>query len=285
MLRFPKEGSNIVIMFAYPLHRMLFFLLLGAFSWSHGQDQVLSVSGYYQGLNLFISNPIKADGYGYCVQKVLVNGNVLPASIQSDYFEINLALFDLKKGDEIFVELDHGAECLPRFVNPEVLLPLSTFMTTSLTATAAGKVTWVTSNESGKLNFIVEQFKWGRWVSAGEVQGKGSRTANTYSLSIIPTSGKNKIRISQTDNTGQTRSSQAIYFQSNVPAVVKTPAKVKSLLYFKSNGAATKTKFELYDPYGNLLIKGYDSQINCSSLLNGVYYINFDNKSEKIIKY
>ena len=96
-------------MLVNPLPRFLFLLLLGSFGFTNAQDQVLSVSGYYQGLNLFISNPIKSDGYGYCVQKVLVNGNVLPASIQSDYFEINLSLFDLKKGDEIFVELDHGA--------------------------------------------------------------------------------------------------------------------------------------------------------------------------------
>ena len=272
-------------MLVNPLPRFLFLLLLGSFGFINAQDQVLSVNGYYQGLNLFISNPIKSDGYGYCVQKVLVNGNVLPASIQSDYFEINLSLFDLKKGDEIFVELDHGAECLPRFVNPEVLLPLSTFIINGLNAASNGKVTWVASNESGKLNFIVEQFKWGRWVSAGEVQGKGLRSASTYSLSIIPTSGKNKVRISQIDNTGKIRSSQAVTFQSNIAPVIKTPAKVKTILYFKSNGKPAKPKFELYDAYGNLLIKGYDSQMNCSSLLNGIYYINFDNKSEKIIKY
>ncbi|MFM7565307.1 MAG: hypothetical protein ACKO4K_01020 [Flavobacteriales bacterium] len=284
-MRFPKEASNIVSMLSRSLHRCVFVLLVSCVGYGVAQDQVLSLGGYYQGLNLFISNPIKADGYGYCVQKVLVNGNVLPASIQSDYVEINLALFDLKKGDEIFVELDHGAECSPRFVNPEVLLPLSTFVINSLSATPTGKVTWVASNESGKLNFMVEQFKWGRWVAAGEVQGKGTRSANTYTLSIIPTSGKNKIRISQIDNTGQTRSSQPVTFQASQPAVIKTPAKVKSMLYFKTNGKAAKTKFELYDAYGNLLIKGYDSQINCSSLLNGIYYINFDNKSEKIIKY
>ena len=156
-------------MLSRSLHRCVFVLLVSCVGHGVAQDQVLSLGGYYQGLNLFISNPIKSDGYGYCVQKVLVNGNVLPASIQSDYFEINLSLFDLKKGDEIFVELDHGAECLPRFVNPEVLLPLSTFIINGLNAASNGKVTWVASNESGKLNFIVEQFKWGRWVSAGEV--------------------------------------------------------------------------------------------------------------------
>lgn len=62
-----------------------------------GSSQILSVSGYYEGMNLFVSNPIKNDGYGYCIHKVLVNGNVLPASIQTDYFEIDLTLFSLKE--------------------------------------------------------------------------------------------------------------------------------------------------------------------------------------------
>jgi hypothetical protein len=252
---------------------------------AHFSAQILSLSGHYEGMNLFVSNPIKADGYGYCIDKVLVNGNILPASIQSDYFEIDLSIFNLKKGEEIFVELEHGDGCLPSFVNPEVLLPFSTFELITLTANADGGISWSTKNESGKLTYSVEQFKWNRWVGAAEVLGMGQKTTNQYFIDIIPTSGENKIRVSQTDNTGKTRSSRIISFTSKVKAVTMSPVKVKSKLFFYSDNLPVKTKYELYDAFGNLLKKGYADFVDCSDLLSGIYNVNYDNKSEKIIKY
>lgn len=277
----PPEGFNIVAVIPLKFSTLLLSLLITV----GAAGQILSLSGYYEGMNLFVSNPIKNDGYGYCIHKVLVNGNVLPASIQTDYFEIDLSLFNLKKGEEVFIELEHGEGCLPSFVNPEVLLPYSTFDLISIQANADGKITWSTKNESGKLTFLVEQYKWNRWVLAAEVLGKGSKNTNQYTIDILPTSGYNKVRVAQIDNTGQKRTSKAVGFTSTIKSIKKTPSKVKSNLYFKAESVLTKTKFEIYDAYGNLLKKGFDHTINCADLLNGIYNINYDNKSEKFIKY
>jgi hypothetical protein len=268
------------------MKRFVVSFLFIAFSTSvSGQDQLLSIGGYFEGMNVFVNNPIKSDGYGYCINKVLVNGNVLPASIQTEHFEIDLSLFNFKKGDEVFIELDHAEGCTPRFVNPEVLLPFSTFEITSLTASADGKVKWSTKNESGRLPYYVEQYKWDRWVTAAEVQGTGYKSENNYVIEIVPTSGYNKIRVSQVDNTGQRRNSKSVGFTSKIASVTKSPSKVKTQLYFKSSGKAAKTKYEIYDAYGNLLKKGFDQSVDCTELLNGIYFINYDNKTEKIIKY
>ena len=276
-----EEGFNIVSMILNKVQTVILFLLFSFF----GYGQILSVSGYYEGMNLFVSNPIKNDGYGYCIHKVLVNGNVLPASIQTDYFEIDLTLFSLKKGDEVFIELEHGDGCTPSFVNPEVLLPFSTFDVVSITANDQGKISWSTKNESGKLTYLVEQYKWDRWVVAAEVLGKGSKSSNQYAIEIIPTSGYNKVRVAQIDNTGVKRHSKSVGFTSTTKSIKKSPSKVKSNLYFKAEGVLTKTKYELYDAFGNLLKKGFDHTVECTELLNGIYNINYDNKSEKFIKY
>jgi len=260
---------------------LLFFGFWVGFS----EAQILSISGQYEGMNLFVSNPIKTDGYGYCIDKVLVNGIILPASIQTEYFEIDLGLFQFKKGDDIFIELEHGESCMPTFVNPEVLLPFSTFEITSISADSKGKITWSTKNESGKLVFSVEQYKWGRWVQAGEVLGKGLKTANSYSLDIIATSGVNTVRVAQTDNTGIKRSSKSVSFTSNAKTLSLSPIKVKTKVYFKAGNVETKTKYEVYDVYGNLLKKGYANAVDCSDLLNGIYHVNYDHKTDKIIKY
>ena len=263
----------------------IFLIVLLVITVGSNHAQILSLSGHYEGMNLFVSNPIKSDGYGYCIDKVLVNGNILPASIQTEHFEIDLRLFQLKKGDEVFVELEHGEGCTPSFVNPEVLLPFSTFEITAISATSDGKITWSTKNESGKLAFDVEQYKWNRWVAAAEVQGKGQKTTNSYSIDIIPTSGVNKIRVSQTDNTGTKRSSKSISFTSKVKSVALSPVKVKTAVYFKAEEVPTKTKYEVYDAFGNLLKKGFSDHVDCSDLLSGIYLVNYDNKTEKIIKY
>ena len=45
-----------------------------------------------------------------------------------------------------------------------------------------------------------------------------------------------------------------------------------------------KTRFEVLDAYGNLLKAGFANNVDCKNIVNGIYYINYDNKTEKFIK-
>lgn len=261
----------------------ILFILIMKFSLL-AQDKLLSLDGTYQDKALVVYNPPQADGFGFCVNRVLVNGEILPAAIQSAHFEINFKLFQLKKGETVFVVLEHSSGCEPRFVNPEVLLPKSTFRCTAISADKTGMVNWTTMDESGSLDFIIEQYRWNRWVEAGQVKGKGTKAANTYRFQVTPHSGKNQIRVSQIDNSGVKRSSQVTYFSSGLPALKLSPTKVRDYLYFKAAGKEAKTKYEVYDAYGNLLKIGLSSKVDCRNLVSGVYFINYDNKTEKFIK-
>jgi hypothetical protein len=248
------------------------------------QTKFLSVEGYYQGKNVIVSNPPLSDGYGYCVYKVTVNGDILPATIQTANFEIDFSLFRLKKGEKVFVVLEHAENCAPRFMNSQVLLPKSTFECISISSDNEGLLKWSTKGEDGVLDFKIEQFRWDRWVEMGFVKGVGTKDIHNYTFQITPHSGKNTIRVSQTDNTEEKRSSKQISFTSNSPKVKKTPSCVSDFIYFKASGQNVKTKFEIYDAYGNLLKTGFSDSIDCRSLVNGVYFINYDNKSEKFIR-
>ena len=84
---------------------LLLFLILPLFVF--GQYKLLSTEGQYQGDKLFIKNPKQMDGFGYCIIKVTVNGEVLPASIQSPNFEVDFSLFNLEIGDDVFVVIEH----------------------------------------------------------------------------------------------------------------------------------------------------------------------------------
>ncbi len=260
------------------------FILLFFVCQSNAQEKLLSLDGTYQDKNLVVYNPSQSDGFGFCVTKVLVNGEILPAAIQSAHFEINFQLFQLKKGESVFVVLEHANGCEPRFVNPEILLPKSTFKCTAITADKSGMINWTTTDEAGSLDFVIEQYRWNRWVEAGQVKGNGTKQTSTYHFQIMPHSGKNQIRVSQIDNTGDKRSSQATFFHSGLPSPKISPTKVRDNLYFRAGTTDVKTKFEVYDAYGNLLKIGFATMVDCRNLVSGVYFINFDNQTEKFIK-
>ena len=258
--------------------------MIGCTSVIFSQEKLFSIEGSFQGKNLFVNNPPQSDGFGYCVSKVLVNGDILPASIQTSNFEVDFSLFGLKSGDKVFVVLEHAEGCEPKFINPEVLLPKSTFTCNKISANANGLLQWQSTGENGSLDYLVEQFRWGRWVDVGQVKGVGTAQMNQYQFELSPHSGTNKVRVSQIDNTGNKRSSETTTFNSTVPKVKKYPAKVTDYIYFQNNGKSVKTKFEVYDAFGNLLKVGFNDKVDCRNLVNGVYFINFDNTSEKFIK-
>ena len=72
-----------------------------------------------------------------------------------------------------------------------------------MSVTPNGKLTWKTSGENGRLPFVIEQYRWNKWVGVGEVQGKGTEGSNTHEFLISPHSGENTIRVAQFDHSGR----------------------------------------------------------------------------------
>lgn len=261
-----------------------FVLLLTMFFLNVAAYGALSIEGTYQGKNLYVQNPMDDEGFGYCATKVTVNGDIMPGGTSMGAFEIDFTLFNIEIGEPVFIVIEHNDGCKPKILNPEVLLPRSTFIVVDMNISDDGMLKWTTKDEQGKLPFVIEQYRWNKWVSIGEVQGLGGGQVNSYEFKITPHSGENTVRIVQIDHSGTKRPSKEKKFMSNTPTVTKTPAKVKNEIKFIANGAPAETRYEIYDAYGNIVKKGVGSTVNCSNLLRGVYYINFDNVNEKFIK-
>ena len=243
----------------------------------------LSIEGTYQGKNLYIQNPMDDEGFGYCATKVTVNGDVMPGGTGFGAFEIDFGLFNIALGEPVFIVIEHHDGCKPKILNPEVLLPRSTFNVVAI-AVKDNKLRWETTNEKGKLPYIVEQYRWNKWVNVGEVEGIGTAGNNKYEFAVVPHSGENIFRVVQIDHSGEKRTSDQVKYKSTLAPVVKTPAIVKDKIDFTSNEAPVETRYEIYDAYGNIVKKGVGNNVNCSNLLKGVYYINFDNTNEKFVK-
>ena len=257
----------------------IFFTLFIVFTALTLKAGLITLEGNYQGKNLYIQNPFAGSGVGFCFSEVTVNGEVTTDEINSSAFEIDLSIFNFKNGDKVEIKIKHKDDCKPKVLNPEVLKPKSTFEVVSIKVEKDGLLKWTTKNENGKLPFIVEQFRWSKWVKVGEIQGKGVENNTDYSIKVPEHSGENKFRVKQIDYSGNPRYSDPVKFKSTLAEVQFGPLKVAEEIMFSD-----ETMYEIYDSYGNIVKKGTTKRVEVGNLQKGIYYLNYDNKSDKFIK-
>lgn len=261
----------------------LFLMGLLVLGYSFNSFADFSIEGHYQGKNIYVQNPSDEDGFGFCISKVTVNGDVIPVDIYSSAFQINLSEYGIEIGEEVIIVFEHEDGCKPKLLNPEALRPKSTFVLNDISCTNEGVLDWSTTEESGKLNFLIEQYKWNKWVVIGEVTGVGTPELNTYRFNVLPHSGENLIRLAQIDNTSKKRVTKTVSFTPTIGAPILQNKPEEQTLEFVVTGKKVKTKYEIFDAYGNIVKKGYNSTVNYANLKKGVYHINFDNSNEKIV--
>ena len=90
--------------------------------------------------------------------------------------------------------------------------------------------------------------------------------------------------MTQTDNSGKKRISEEIIQESKIQEFSMTPTSVRDDIFFYSGGKKAKTRYEVYDAFGNLLKVGFANHVDCRNIVNGIYYMNYDNKNEKFLK-
>jgi len=269
------------------LYITLLLCISALYTNAQSSSTVLLVEGNYQGKNLFVQNPFRSNNVGFCTIKVLVNDNTTTDEISSSAFEIDLSLHKLAVGDPVVVKIEHSLDCTPKVLNAEVLRPKSSFDVTSFDIDDKGKMNFKTTNEQGKLTYTIEQYIWNKWVPVGEVDGEGTAGEHNYEFQLTPHSGENKVRFKQVDYTNKPRYSQPKTFTDpTVKDVDFNPKKVDGKISFVESGTEkkVKTRFEIYDSYGNVVKKGYGDEADCSALKKGAYYINYDSKDSQFIK-
>lgn len=252
------------------------FLLMITASFS--MAGVIVLEGNYMGKNIYLKNPNRGAGVGFCVSEITINGRLSPDEVNQYAFEIDFGNFNLKVGDKVIINIKHGDDCKPEVLNPEVLKPKSTFDTKQISFSKDGILEWTTDSESGKLDYIVEQFRWNKWVKVGEVSGKGVPGTHNYSFKITPHSGENKARVKQVDYTGKPRYSKPATFTSSVTEISIDGDKFKNTIEFQGG----ETMFELYDQYGTIVKRGFGKSVDISKFDKGTYYLSFDNTTKTI---
>ena len=254
------------------MRQLLSLIAVGLLYFHQVGAKVIVVEGKYQNKNIFVQNGFTSSGVGYCAYEVIVNGQVATDEINASSFEIDLIPFRLKYGEKVTIEIKHREDCSPRILNPEALKPKATFETTSLSLSPTGLLTWSTVNENGSLPFIIEQFKWNKWVPVGEVQGLGISSSNQYSFQTEVHSGENKIRIKQVGYGALPKFSKSVTTMATIDPVVYSTSKNAEDIVFSN-----QTMFEVYDVFGQIVKKGFGKSIHIDNLKRGHYFLCYDN--------
>jgi len=246
-------------------------LLAGFFKF---KASVLVVEGRFQNKNIIIQNSIGTSGAGFCATEIKVNGQITTDEVNSSAFEVDLAAMKIIPGQKVIIEIIHKSDCIPVILNPEVLKPKATFDILDLKINPSGILTWVTKNENGALPFIVEQFKWNKWVQVGLVSGIGNPDVHEYTFQVSTHSGENKFRIKQLGLESTPRVSSAV--------TINTQMAKPSFMLTKDNDKiqfTTETCFEMYDTFGILVKKGFGIETDITNCVKGKYYLSFDNQT------
>ncbi len=239
---------------------------------------VFVLEGVYQGKDVYIQNPFGAEGVGFCIYEVRVNGQVTSDEINSSAFAVDLSMYEFELGDEVVITIRSKADCSPKIINPEAISPVSSCEFADLTLLPSGEFTWNTTGENGKIPFIIEHYKWNKWVQIGSVLGEGNAEKASYAVQVKLPAGENTIRLKQKDYNGERLSPEANVFKSGNPVELVSD-KVNNEIEFTG-----KTHYELFDSYGELVSTGYDDSVDVKELSKGTYYLNFEKRSGKEIR-
>ena len=257
------------------LKLILCMLLLGASEMSGG---VIVIEGHYQLRNLYVVNGETASGVGFCTVEVTVNGDVTNDEWNSTAFEVDLSQYGFEMGDPVMVQISYKEDCEPRILNPGALKPAPTFEVKDITI-ADNILSWETVNEQGMIPYIVQQYKWNKWVKIGEVQGVGTSNLNTYEFKVEPVSGQNRFRVIQKSYEGKVRKSPDVSFASNQAPVEFSYDRKRQLISFTRS-----TSYEIYNKYGQIIKRGVAKEVDVSPLRRSNYYLTYDNATDEFTK-
>ena len=254
---------------------LVFFLFISTIA----SSQELNIQGVFTGANVYIVNPFTDSEDRFTIESIFINDKEYINDFESSAFEIDLAHMGFKLGQDLRFCIRYKDSIMPSIVNIEAIKALSSFEMKRAFVDKDQFLNWKCSNEMGSLPFNVQQYRWNKWVTIGQLRGVGTYGVNHYRIKVPVHSGKNMFRIHQVDYTEKDKYSDTIQYKSKLKPIYLVNKKVKRELKFSA-----PTQFQIFDLFGNLIYDGYGAEVRFDDLIPGKYYVNFDNTIGEFIK-
>ena len=242
-------------------------------------QQTIDVAGLYQGENLLVVNETNPDGVGFCCYEVRVNGLVTADQVNSHAFEVDLRSHGLALGKGVAVRLMHRPGCAPRILNPEVIAPSPGFELIEFEADDNGEVRWVTSEERGRMPFVLQQLKWGKWVDVVRVDGLGGPGERHYNARFKPVQGENILRLTHLAADGALEVKGEARFTSKANPIRFDYDPRNERMAFSE-----ETQYEVVNAFGTVVLQGHGKEVILRYLARGEYFVNYGARSETFKK-
>lgn len=254
----------------------LFIGLFGIFNGAVAQEAEFTMTGEYQGKNIYVQNPLSPDRINFCTSEVYLNERVVNTAPKTSAFEVDLSA--LKVGDPVFIKIIHKEGCRPKVINPQVIRSKSKFQFLNVNADALS-IHWSTVGELPYGKFFLEHYKNKKWVNIETMLGKGSFDANQYNLEPKHHTGDNKYRLKYVQNNGKIFFSLVFSYFHDVEPISFFPTMVIDKITL-----SRATEYAVVDSYGNQIAEGNGEEIELSSLKAGLYFLYVDNREERFVK-
>ncbi len=242
----------------------------------HSQYSEYTITGEYQGKNIYVQNPLSTDKINFCTSEIYLNETLVNRSPKSSAFEINLS--KLAIGDPVFIKIVHKDGCKPKIINPQVVRSKSKFQFLSENADAIS-IQWITIGELPYGKFHLEHYRNKNWINSQTVSGKGSFDSNQYSVKPNHHSFDNKYRIKYVQNDGKIFFSGIFTYFHDVEPISFFPSMVVDKITL-----SRASDYSVVDSFGNQISNGTGKEIDLNNLKAGLYFLYVDNREEKFVK-
>ena len=240
------------------------------------QNVEYTMTGEYQGKNIYVQNPLSTDKINFCTSEVYLNERLINSSPKTSAFEIDLS--QLTIGGYVFIKILHKEGCAPKIINPQVIRGKSKFQFLNENADALS-VHWSTVGELEFGKFFLEHYRNKKWENIRVISGKGSFETNQYNLIPDHHTGDNKYRIKYVQNDNRLFFSRVFDYFHDVEPISFYPELVENKITL-----SRESDYAVVDSYGNQMTKGNGKEIALNNLKSGLYFLYVDNREEKFIK-
>ncbi len=240
----------------------------------YGQE--MTITGVYQGKNLYLQNPPLSNGLSFCTIAVYLNDELVISKPSTTAFEIDLSKSELN--EPIVIRILHEATCVPKVINPQVIRQKSPFRFVDILPDSAG-IHWVTEGEEEIIRYFIEKRINDNWIIVSSAEAGDAGNMNQYHVKLAHSSGVNQYRIKGIISGNEYVYSGIMNYHSGEAPVSFYPERVSSKITL-----SRETDYEVLDVHGNLLVKGKEKEISVEDLSPGLYYLVIENRMEKFIK-
>jgi len=263
------------------MKRSQLFILFLLINFASLTAQEIIIKGTYQGRNLYILNPaININDEIFCVNAVYVNNILTEDELKSNSFEIDFANIKIADGEKVTVRIDHKPDCKPEVINAYVLESTTNFTySPPKIDKKTNKINWTITGIIDDKPFLIEQYRWEKWITLGEVFPKDSIGENNFAYEPRFNTKQNIFRIKHIDKSGIERISKECKYFIKDEELYLISNRITDWLYFSS-----ETIYEVFDEKGNFILDGYGKEVNFSDIEKGKYWVNYDNKTEIVTK-